>query len=304
MLQQVSLPSYAGFSDQPYDNVGDMENKGIELSLNYNNKIGDLTYSLGGNISYNKNTVLSLGNQIDHFTLGNVQSTTYEIGRITPGQPLGEFYGFKELGVFHSQAEIDSYSKNGQLIQPNAKPGDFKWQDTDGDGKITQADRQFLGNPLPTFTYGINLSANYKNFDLKLFGQGVWGNKIYQAYRRLDIPAANYPIAALDAWTPANAGSNYPRLSDADPNNNFKNPSNFYLQNGAYFRIKTLQLGYTLPSNLLKSADIKRVRVFVSSNNLATITGYKGYDPEISGGIDMGIYPQARTFMAGLDITL
>jgi TonB-linked SusC/RagA family outer membrane protein len=304
MLQQVSLPSYAGFSDQPFDNVGDMENKGIELSLGYNNKIGDFSYNVGGNISYNKNTVLSLGNQIDHFTLGSVQSTTYEIGRITPGQPLGEFYGFKELGVFHSQAEINAYSKNGQLIQPNAKPGDFKWQDADGDGKITQADRQFLGNPLPTFTYGINFSANYKNFDIKLFGQGVWGNKIYQAYRRLDIPAANYPIEALNAWTTANSGSNYPRLSDADPNNNFKNPSNFYLQNGAYFRIKTLQLGYSLPAAWLKAADVKRVRVFLSSNNLVTITGYKGYDPEISGGIDMGIYPQARTFMAGLDITL
>jgi len=304
MLQQVQLPSYAGFSDQPFDNVGDMENKGVELSLNYNNKVGDLKYSIGGNISYNKNKVLTVGDQIDHFNIGNVQSTTYEIGRFQPGQPFGEFYGFKELGVFHSQAEIDAYTKNGQLIQPNAKPGDFKWQDTDGDGKITQADRQFLGNPLPTFTYGINFSANYKNFDLKLFGQGVWGNKIYQAYRRLDIPAANYPIEALNAWTPSHSGNNYPRLSDTDPNANFKNPSNFYLQNGAYFRIKTLQLGYSLPSTWLKSADIKRVRVFVSSNNLVTITGYKGFDPEISGGIDMGLYPQARTFMAGLDITL
>lgn len=304
MLQDVQLPAYAGFAGQPSDNVGDMENKGVELSLNYTNKVGELNYSVGGNISYNKNTVLSLGNQIDHFVQGTVQSTTYEIGRISPGQPIGEFYGFKELGVFHSQAEINAYTKNGQLIQPNAKPGDFKWQDTDGDGKITQADRQFLGNPLPTFTYGINFSANYKNFDIKLFGQGVWGNKIYQAYRRLDIPSANYPIAALDAWTPTNSSSNYPRLSDADPNNNFKNPSNFYLQNGAYFRIKTLQLGYNLPASWLKSADIKKVRFFLSSNNLVTITGYKGFDPEISGGIDMGLYPQARTFMAGLDITL
>ncbi|PWK80428.1 TonB-linked SusC/RagA family outer membrane protein [Mucilaginibacter oryzae] len=304
MLQQVQLPSYAGFAGQPFDNVGDMQNKGVELSLNYNNKMGDLSYSVGGNISYNKNTVLSLGNQIDHFVSGTVQSTNYEIGRITPGQPMNEFYGFKELGVFHSQADIDAYTKNGQLIQPNAKPGDFKWQDTNGDGKITEADRQFLGNPLPTFTYGVNLSANYKNFDFKLFGQGVWGNKIYQAYRRLDIPAANYPLDALNAWTPTNSGSNYPRLTDSDPNNNFKNPSNFYLQNGAYFRIKTLQLGYSLPQNWLKSADIKRVRFFLSSNNLVTITGYKGFDPEISGGIDMGLYPQARTFMAGLDITL
>ncbi|WP_162996675.1 TonB-dependent receptor [Mucilaginibacter celer] len=304
MLQDVQLPSYAGFSGQPSDNVGDMENKGVELSLNYSNKIGGLSYSVGGNISYNKNTVVSLGNQIDHFVAGTVQSTNFEIGRITPRQPIGEFYGFREIGIFRSQAEIDAYTKNGQLIQPNAKPGDFKWQDTNGDGKISESDRQFLGNPLPTFTYGVNFNADYKNFDIKLFGQGVWGNKIYQGYRRLDIPSANYPIEALNAWTPANAGSNYPRLSESDPNGNFKNPSNFSLQNGAYFRIKTLQLGYTLPQTWLKAADIKRVRVFLSSNNLVTITGYKGYDPEISGGIDMGLYPQARTFMAGLDITL
>ncbi|MDN5286468.1 MAG: SusC/RagA family TonB-linked outer membrane protein [Mucilaginibacter sp.] len=310
MLQQIQLPTYSGFNGQPFANVGDMENKGVELSLGYANKVGQFNYSLNGNISYNHNEVTSIGAFNNYFTVGTVQSSTYEIGRTAVGQPIGAFYGFQELGVFHSQAEINAYTnKNGQLIQPNAKPGDFKWQDIDGDGKITAADRKFLGNPQPTFVYGVNFNVNYKNFDIKIFGQGVWGNKIYQAYRRLDINGANYPIAALNAWTPTNSGSNYPRLTDNDPNQNFKNPSNFYLQNGAYFRIKTLQLGYTLPQTWLKAADVKRVRVFLSSNNLVTITGYKGYDPEVgannnNGGIDMGIYPQARTFMAGLDITL
>jgi TonB-linked SusC/RagA family outer membrane protein len=305
MLQTVQLPSYAGFSAQPSANIGNMENKGLELDLGYRNKVGQVNYSVGGNISYNHNQITSLGSQINYFTVGTVQSTTYEIGRSAVGHPVGAFYGFEEQGVFHSQAEINSYTNSsGALIQPNAKPGDFKWTDVNGDGKIDASDRKFLGNPLPTFTYGINFSVNYKNFDMKLFGQGVWGNKIYQAYRRLDINAANYPLAALNAWTTSNSGSNYPRLTDSDPNNNFRNPSNFYLQNGAYFRIKTLQFGYTLPAQWLKAADVHRVRIFVSSNNLATITGYKGYDPEISGGIDMGIYPQARTFMAGLDVSL
>lgn len=305
MLEKVQLPSYAGFPGQPFANVGDMENKGIELSLNYQNRLGDFHYNVGGNLSYNHNEITDLGTQIHYYTIGTVQSTTYEIGRGQVGEPFGEFYGFKELGVFHSQSEIDSYKdKSGNLIQPNAKPGDFKWADLNGDGKIDANDRTFLGNPLPTFTYGLNLSANYRNFDFRLFGEGVWGNKIYQGYRRLDIATANYPIAALQAWTPTNSGSNYPRLTDLDPNNNFKNPSDFYLQNGAYFRIKTLQLGYTLPKTWLKAADVQRVRVFVSSNNLLTITGYKGYDPEIKGGIDMGIYPQARTYMVGLDVTL
>jgi TonB-linked SusC/RagA family outer membrane protein len=314
MLQKVQLPSYAGFSDQPSANIGDMENKGVELNLGYNNKIGTLSYNIGGNISYNHNEVTYLGSQINFITVGNIQSTTYEIGRTAVGQPVGAFYGFQELGTFKSQAEVNSYTNSsGGLIQPNAKPGDFKWQDVNGDGKIDASDRKYLGSPLPTFTYGVNLGANYKNFDIKMFGQGVWGNKIYQGYRRLDIATANYPIDALQAWTPTNANSNYPRITDTDPNNNFRNPSNFYLQSGAYFRIKTLQVGYSLPSLWLKKADVQRARIFLSANNLATITGYKGYDPEIGansngasgvGGIDMGIYPQARTFMVGLDITL
>jgi TonB-linked SusC/RagA family outer membrane protein len=312
MLEQLQLPSYAGFEAQPFANVGNMENKGVELNLTYADHIGDFRYNVGGNISYNHNEVTSLGSQINYLTVGTVQSSNYEIGRTAVGQPVGAFYGFQELGVFHSQAEIDNYkNSNGTPIQPNAKPGDFKWADLNGDGKIDATDRKFLGDPLPTFNYGVNINANYKQFDLKIFGQGVWGNKIYEGYRRLDIPSANYPIAALQAWTPANPNSNYPRLSDLDPNNNFRNPSNFDLQNGAYFRIKTLQVGYTIPGTWAKAADVQRVRLYLSSNNLLTITGYKGFDPEVGqiannsvAGVDMGIYPQARTFMVGLDVTL
>ncbi len=314
MLETIQLPAYAGFPNPPSGNIGNMENKGVELDLSYNNHVGDFRYNVGGNISYNHNEVTSLGAQIPFQKTGSLQGdNSYEIGRVSPGQPYGEFYGFQELGVFHSQAEINAYTnKTGGLIQPNAKPGDFKWADVNGDGKIDANDRTFLGNPLPTFTYGVNFNASYHQFDIKLFGQGVWGNKIFQAYRRLDIPTANYPVAALQAWTPQNPNSNYPALTASDPDHSgdFTNPSNFYLQNGAYFRIKTLQIGYTIPSTWVKKADVQRIRVFISSNNLATITGYKGYDPEVGignnnqYGVDMGIYPQARTFMAGLDITL
>lgn len=308
MLQQVQLPGYGGYSAQPTFNIGDMTNKGVELSLSYNQKINDFSYNIGGNISYNHNEVTSLGTSIfttEYYTVGSVQSTSYEIGRTQVGQPVGAFYGFNNIGVFQNQNEINNYkSSNGTVIQPNAKPGDFKWEDVNGDGRISQEDRRFLGSQLPTWTYGVNFNANYKAFDLKFFGQGVWGNKIYQAYRRLDLPNANYSVEALNAWTPSNPSATYPRLTDDDPNNNYRYPSNFYLQNGAYFRIKTLQIGYTVPKALLQKVDINRLRIYLSSNNLATITGYKGFDPEISGGIDRGLYPQARTFMVGLDITL
>lgn len=310
MLEQLPIPGYTGFTNSPYSNVGDLENKGFELELAYKNHIGAFNYNVGGNISYNKNKVTNLGT-IAYLDNGSFQGTSYALQRTTVGQPVGSFYGFNELGTFKSQAEINAYTHNGAMIQPNAKPGDFKWEDVNGDGKIDNNDRKFLGSALPTWNYGVNFNADYKGFDLKIFGQGVWGNKIFQAYRRLDLPTANYEIGALNAWSATNPSSNYPRLTDADPNGNLKNPSNFYLQNGAYFRIKTAQIGYTLPKSFLAKADIKRVRVYLSSNNLVTITGYKGFDPEVGDvngngifGVDRGIYPQSRSFLVGLDITL
>ncbi|WCT11428.1 TonB-dependent receptor [Mucilaginibacter jinjuensis] len=310
MLEAVPVPGYTGYTASPTANVGNLENKGIELELNYKNNVGAFNYNVGGNISYNKNNVSYLGT-IPFYDNGNFQGSAYPLQRTIVGQPVNSFYGFNELGTFKSQAEINAYTHNGTMIQPNAKPGDFKWEDINGDGKIDNNDRKFLGSPLPTWTYGVNFNADYKGFDIKIFGQGVWGNKIFQAYRRLDLPTANYEIAALNAWSPANPSSNYPRLSDSDPNGNLKNPSNFYLQSGAYFRIKTAQIGYNLPKAWLTKADIKRVRVYLSSNNLVTITGYKGFDPEVGDvngngifGVDRGIYPQSRSFLVGLDITL
>jgi TonB-linked SusC/RagA family outer membrane protein len=302
MLQFVPQPGYAGYNGDLRANVGDLENKGVELELGYNKSFGKLKLNFGGNISYNHNEVKYLG-VTPFLQEGSFQGTSLGLFRSTAGQAVNSFYGFKELGVFHSQAEIDAYTHNGQKIQQNAKPGDFKWQDTNGDGVINEDDRVFLGTQLPKYTYGLTVGANYGSFDFKVFGQGAWGNKIFQGYRRLDIAAANYPVEALNTWTPTNASSNYPRLTDNDPNQNFTRPSNFYLQNGAYFRIKTLQIGYTVPKSVLSKIDVQRIRVYLSSNNLATITKYNGFDPEIVGGVDRGIYPQSRSFLLGLDVT-
>ena len=202
---------------------------------------------------------------------------------------------------------MNSYTNSdGDLIQPDAQPGDFRWKDVNGDGQITSEDRTFLGNPTPPWTFGINLSANWKQFDLKMFGQGVYGNKIFQGLRRLDIASANYTTRALNRWTGPGTSNSYPRLSDDDPNNNFTNPSDFYLSDGSYFRIKTLQLGYTLPSELSTKLGMRSARFYVRAENLATITGYTGFDPEVGGesfGIDRGIYPQARSYQLGVNIT-
>ena len=305
MLMAISIPGYLGAAGNPTGNVGSLNNKGVELELGYMNKIGKLGLNVRGNVSYIKNTITNIGT-FSYMSSGSFQASAYEISRISVGQPISSFYGFKEIGIFQTQADINNYTgKTGALLQPNAKPGDFKFADITGDGQITNADRTFLGNPTPSWTFGFTVNADWKNFDLVVFGQGVAGNKIFQGLRRLDIVTANYSTKALGRWTGAGSSNDYPRLIDGDPNGNFTNPSNFYLEDGAYFRIKTLQIGYTIPKSITDRAGLQKLRVYLSSNNLVTFTKYTGFDPEIGGasyGIDRGIYPQARSLMFGLNV--
>ena len=308
MLMAVTLPGYVGASASPWGNVATMENKGVELDLGYTKKFGEISVGLKGNASFIENKVTNIGTNA-YLTNSTMQSSTYEVSRKVVGQPVNEFYGFKIAGVFQTQAEINNYvSKTGTMIQPSAQPGDFKWVDTNGDGVITEKDRQYLGNPTPNLTYGITANVAYKGFDLVVFGQGVSGNKIFNQLRRLDIIGANYMNKALGRWTGPGTSNSFARLSDNDPNNNFANPSNFYLENGSYFRIKTLQIGYTLPKALMSHAQIEKCRIYISGNNLLTLTKYTGFDPEIGGSqdiysIDRGVYPQARSYMVGIDLT-
>jgi hypothetical protein len=280
----------------------------LEFEIGYNKKIGSLLVNLKGNVSYVENKVTDLGNN-DYLTNATMQSSAYEVSRKTVGQHVNEFYGFVYTGVFQNQAQINSHKNTqGGLIQPGAVPGDYIWKDIDGNGSITNTDRTWLGNPIPNVTYGFTVNLAYKGFDLIMFGQGVSGNKIFNQLRRIDINAANYANSALGRWTGQGTSNSYAHIVDGDPNGNFSRPSPYFLQSGAYFRIKTLQVGYTLPKSVLNFAKFDRVRVYVSGSNLLTLTKYDGYDPEIGGGqgiysIDRGVYPQARAFMAGLDIT-
>jgi TonB-linked SusC/RagA family outer membrane protein len=308
ILMYPDIPWYMGAAGNPADNVGSMENSGVELALGYRKNIGDLEINLGGNVSYNKNKVTFIGDNVKFITVGQATFQTMSaITRTEVGQPFNAFYMFKTMGVFQNQAEIDAYvGKDGKKIQPNAKPGDFRWYDLNGDGAITNDDRDYIGNPTPNWTYGMTLNAAYKGFDLVVFAQGAAGNQIFQGLRRLDIMNANWQRKTLGRWTGEGSTNSYPRLSIKDDNKNFTNPSDFYLEDGDYWRLKVLQIGYTLPSRLVSKAGFQRVRVHVMSENLLTFTKYTGYDPEIGGGvlsIDRGIYPQARTFMVGLNFT-
>jgi len=307
MLQKKPIPGYVGAADWPYANVGSMSNKGVELELGYHKKIGEFDLSFKGNVSYLKNEITDLGS-VQYLTGATFQNSAYEISRMAVGHPYGAFYGFKTDGIFQSQSQIQNYvDKNGNMIMPNAKPGDFRYLDLNGDGKITASDRTFIGDPTPKWSYGFTLNAAFKGFDIVVFGQGVTGNDVFNAMRRLDISSANWTSDALGRWTGPGTSTIYPRLVDGDPSHNFSYPSNFYLTNGAYFRIKTIQLGYTLPKSLVSKIGLQNLRFYVSGNNLMTITKYNGYDPEIGGssyGIDRGVYPQARSFLFGLNVTI
>lgn len=307
ILMDVAIPGYTGLGN-PVGNVGGMQNTGVELELGYTKKFGDLVLTAKGNISYVKNEVTYLGEDKKFLEGSGWQASAYNLTRAQVGNPTFSFYGFETLGIFQNQGEINNYrDKDGNVIQPNAKPGDFKWADLNGDGKIGAEDRTFIGDPTPTWSYGFTINAQYKQFDLVLFGQGVTGNQIFNALRRLDVANANWTTAALGRWTGEGSTNTFPRLTTDDANGNFKNPSTFYLSDGAYFRIKNLQIGYTIPSAITQKAGLKKVRVYLGSGNLLTLTKYTGFDPEIGGGsygIDRGIYPQARSYMVGLNVGL
>ena len=307
ILQPVTLPGYVGAVGSPTGNVADMQNTGIDLEIGYSKTFKDVNLSLNGNVSFLENEVTFLGNGVEFLSGGaGFQSSTYPITRTQVGETVNSFYGFRTNGIFQNQAEIDSYvSSDGTVIQPNARPGDFKWKDIDDDGNIDSDDRDFLGSSIPKVTFGFTLNVDYKNFDLLVFCQGASGNKIFQGLRRLDVENANYQTAALGRWVGEGTSNSYPRLTTNDTNNNFSNPSDFYLEDGDYLRFKTIQIGYSLPSELLSKYGIDKLRIYFTTENLLTFTKYSGFDPEIGGGIfgiDRGYYPQAITNQVGVNL--
>jgi len=312
MLIQTTPPSTAGVSNGKWENVGEAQDKGIELGLHYRNETKwGFQYNIGANITKVNNKLVSLKDNIPTLPATfNVRGVLNPV-RIAVGSPVYSYYVIKTAGIFKSTDEINAYKgKTGALIQPNAKPGDMKFIDQDGNGKIDNNDRVTVGSPFPDFTYGFNFSASYKNFDLDIFAQGVNGVKVFNSLKYLTMNAAigtNYNMLrdVLTAWSPSNPNSGIPRISASDRNGSFGNTSDFYIENGSYLRIKSLTLGYTLPASLTRHAGINAVRIYFTSNNLLTFTGYKGFDPEVgmdNAGIDNGRYPQARTLMAGLNI--
>lgn len=304
ILLDPELPGYVGNEAPPFQNIGEMNNSGLEFELGYKKRINDFNLSVNANLATIKNEVDYLG-PVAYYNGPGFQSMG-PVTRTQVGHAYNSFYGYQTAGIFQNQEEIDAYTNaSGGLIQPNAVPGDFRWKDVNGDGTITADDKKFLGSPLPKMTFGFTINMDYKGFDMMIFAQGAAGNKIFQGLRRLDIGNANYSTEVLSRWTGEGTSNTFPRLSSSDNNGNFTNMSDFYLEDGDYLRFKVVQLGYTLPSAIINKIGLQKVRLYITGENLLTLTKYTGYDPEIGGdvfGIDRGYYPQARTFMFGANL--
>nr|WP_294075516.1 MULTISPECIES: TonB-dependent receptor [unclassified Prevotella] len=304
MIISMPIPAYVG-ADPPLGNVGDMDNSGIEFEMGYKFRVSDFNFQIKGNASYLHNKLVNLGNSAGFLPLDAMQNTG-TITRAENGLPFPYFYGYKTDGIFQNIDEVHNYKNaDGEMIQPNAVPGDVRFVDVDGDGSITAGDETKIGKGMPDWTYGVTFNASWRDFDFMMMWQGTIGNDIYDATRRTDIQPANLPSYMLNRWTGEGTSNKYPRFKVGDGTN--WQSSDLYITDGSYLRLKNIELGYTLPKNLTSKFMCDRLRVFVAAENLITFTKYAGYDPEISSGgtslgVDYGVYPQSRTFSIGFNI--
>lgn len=314
MIIEMPIPSYVGEA-KPYGNVGDMKNSGFEFELSYKWHVNDAKFAIKGNASYLKNELKNLGNETGFLNWGISQFSDGGT-RAENGEPFPFFYGYKTNGVFQNRNEINTYTnKDGGLIQPDANPGDLRFVDINGDGKITSDDRTNIGSGVPKWTFGFTFNAEWKGFDLSAFFQGVSGVDVFDATYRQDIASGNYPTWVLSRWTGEGTSDKVPILKQGDSKNWVC--SDLYIQDGSYLRLKNITLGYTLPRWITQKINIERLRFYVRAENLITWTKYWGFDPEVgasynndthssntqNSGVDYGIYPQARTWTIGLNLS-
>ena len=311
MLYPIPLPATGvGLGASPFVNVGDMSNKGIELTLAYHYGKNDdkpFKFDIGVNFSKNVNKIVKLAPGITKQPYGTFR--TLQTSILQEGQPFGSFYGYDILGIYQDAAEIA-----GSASYTGARVGGFKFRDVNGDNKIDPGDRTIIGNPNPDFLYSLNFNASYKNFDISMFFNGVQGIDLYEATRYFtDFSTFNGAKSTrlLDAWSPTNTGSKIPsaniRASDLEYAS-----SSYYVQDGSFLRMKNLQIGYSLPTEKVFGAKwgVSKLRIYASATNLFTLTNYTGLDPEVSQetetfsalGVDRGIYPSPRQFLLGLSV--
>lgn len=308
LLVTTPVPLMLGNSF-PTANAGNVKNSGVEFAVDFQRQFGKWNIAVNGNISYNKNRVTYVGTDTGYVTGSTVQGITGAVTRMEAGHAMSYFWGYKTLGIFQNQAEIDAWvNSKGVQIQPDARPGDFRYQDTDDSGTIDDNDRVDLGNPFPKVTFGLNVNVSAYGFDLGITSAGQAGNKIFSVLRRPDLTMSNYGAWVLDRWHGEGTSNSIPRVAHNDTNLNWTRPSDFYLRDGDFWRIRNITLGYTV--NIPEKYYLRKVRVFASVDNAFTFTKYDGYDPEVGNGgsilgsgIDRGVYPRPRTVSVGLNLT-
>lgn len=306
------LPPSAGMTN-PTLNVGKIRNTGFEFELNWGDAIKDFDYNIGFNMSTTKNKVVELSDA-DQVLQGEglKYGTEHFPTETRVGKPIGAFYLYRTDGIFQSMDEVNAHvNKDGQLLQPNAQPGDIRFKDLDGNGSIDAGDKEYCGSGIPTLEANLNLSFGYKGFDLSIVLGSAWNFKLYNGnkyfYEGMNSKS-NMLKSTLNAWTPDNRNTDVPRAVYQDPNGNMKESDRF-LENGDFVRLRQAQLGYTLPKSLMQKFYIEKLRFYVSGENLFTITGYDGIDPEFSRasvlntGVDKLIYPFTRSFTVGAQLT-
>ena len=307
MLVPMSVPVTSGYSDVyvPSINAGKIQNKGFEVTLSTKNIIkNDFKWSSDAVFSYNKNNVVNINSDTPIITASGGFNSA--IGLIKAGYPVNVFYGYITDGIFQNQAEVDRHAVQmpGSNSATSTAPGDIRFKDLNNDGVINDKDRTVIGNPNPKFTFSLNNTFNYKNFDLTIFLQGSYGNDIFNANRMYTEAMSiiqNQSTAVLGRWTGEGTSNNIPRAIYGDPNQNSR-VSDRYIEDGSYLKIKNINLSYTLPKAVF-GQNFNSVKIFVSAQNLVTWTKYSGFDPEVPvNGIDNGTYPITRTVSLGLNI--
>ena len=330
LILNVPTPYSFGFGGAGVRaNVGKMENKGFELQLGLNETFGSFRNTLTANFAAVTNKVLALNTSNSAIDAGGDADFGggTQITRTVAGQTVQSFYGYIVEGIFQNDADVTNHATQVSGTDPakSTAPGDLKFKDISGpdgkpDGVIDDNDRTFLGSYIPKFSYGLNYTANYKNFDLSIFFQGVQGNKIFNGTRIISEGMSrlfNSGTAVLNSWTTTNTGTDIPRAVSGDPNRNTR-PSTRWIEDGSYLRLKNVILGYNLSESALQhltKGAVSRIHLYVSAFNLFTFTKYKGLDPEVgarnlagtngtlTNGIDYGQYPAARSYQFGIQVT-
>ena len=307
-LVLASIPAYAGAS-APYVNGGDVSNKGFEIGLAYRTRIGkDWNFGINANLSRNQNEVLRIANNegIIHGESNVLFQGLDEMNRVEVGKPMGYFYGLKTAGIFQNAAEVAAG------VQPNAVPGDVRFVDLNGDGQIDANDKTQIGDPNPDINYGVNLELSYKAFDLSINTYGTAGGQNVFGIHDYTRAYTNNTTDVLNRWTSEGTSNTVPRVTyGTDDNGNYTKFSDLYIQDSDFFRIKNATIGCDLTKLTTKLSFFSKFRLYVAGNNIYTFTKYKGMDPEIgfgnvnqswAKGIDVGYYPQPRTYMMGLNV--